>query len=260
MTVRGTNASNTTALDRLSVLSIECDRLGALSPDDADVLVPAIPDWNVEKLVRHVAFVHRMACAALESPASEGMRTVLAAVSKPERGPRAFDDYRESAAAMLELYAGADPAQEVATFGGVGTPDYWVRRQLHEVTVHRFDLQDAVRARGGRESDRADPDAAADGVAEWAEAFLARIPLAQLDGVADRTVHLHTDDGTGMELFLDFTGDEVVVTREHRKGDVALRGSAENMLLTVWRRRPMDVLDVVGDGAVAHALYDSVRI
>lgn len=250
----------TVARSQLNVLSDECDRVAALSADDAEVPVPAISEWSVEKLVRHVTFVHRMACAALTSSASDGMRAAIAGVSKPERGPRAFDDYRESAATMLERYASVDPEQAVATWQGVGTPEYWVRRQLHEVTVHRFDLQDALCARGGPKPDRADPDAAADGVAEWAEAFLTRVPLTQLDGVAGRTVHLHTDDGTGMELFLDFTGDAVVVTREHRKGDVALRGSAEDMLLAVWRRRPLDVLDIVGDGTVAHALYDAVRI
>lgn len=260
MTVSDTNARQEATSRQLSVLSDECDRIGAISASDSDVPVPAIPDWTVEKLVRHVTFVHRMACSALSSPASDGMKAVLSAVSKPQRGPRAFDDYRESARTMLAMYSRAGITDEVATWGGVGTPAYWVRRQLHEVTVHRFDLQDALRASGGPDPDAADADAAADGVAEWAETFLSRVTPTQLDGVAGRTVHLHTDDGTGMELFLDFTGEKVKVTREHRKGDVALRGSAQNMLLAVWRRRPLSVLDIVGDDAVAHALYDGVRI
>lgn len=249
-----------TPYEQLAALSVECERMGALSVDDASAAVPSMPDWTVEKLVRHVTFVHRMACAALEVPAAVGMAKAIAAVAKPERGPYVLDDYRESAQTMLDTYRQVDPGREVPTWGGVGTADYWIRRQLHEVTVHRFDAQDAVHARGGPVPDDADPVGAADGVAEWAEAFLVRAPMDRLSTLAGRTVHLHTDDGTSTELFLDFGGDAVTVTREHRKGDVAMRGSAQNLLLTLWRRRPLEVLDIVGDASVAEALYDGVRL
>lgn len=246
--------------EQLAALSVECARLGALTQDDASTPIPTMPDWTVEKLIRHVTFVHRMSCAALSTPAADGMAKVVAAVERPERGPGVFDDYRESADAALDAYARVDRAQEVPTWAGAGTADYWIRRQLHEVTVHRFDAQNGVHARGGSEPEPADAAGAADGVAEWAEAFLPRIPLDRLPVLVGRTIHVHTDDGTGMELFLDFGGEAVTVTREHRKGDVALRGSAEDLLLAVWRRRPLSVLDIVGDRSVAEALYDGVRI
>ncbi|RRQ25068.1 maleylpyruvate isomerase family mycothiol-dependent enzyme [Rhodococcus sp. Eu-32] len=245
---------------QLDLLAAECTRMGSLSLDDASAPVPSMPDWTVEKLVRHVTFVHRMARAALSAPAADGMAKVVAAVDKPERGPAVLDDYAEAAAAMLDDFRRVDLQQPVATWAGEGTADYWIRRQLHEVTVHRFDAQDAVHARGGAEPDAADPAGAADGVAEWAEAFLTRVPLERVPDLRGRTIHLHTDDGTDMELFVDFTGDAVAVTREHRNGDVALRGSAQDLLLTVWRRRPFETLDVVGDEAVGRALYDGVRI
>ena len=41
------------------------------------------------------------------------------------------------------------------------------------------------------------------------------------------------------------------VTREHAKGDCALRGAASDLLLVLWRRRPMSTIDVVGDADVA---------
>ncbi|WP_072802511.1 maleylpyruvate isomerase family mycothiol-dependent enzyme [Rhodococcoides yunnanense] len=249
-----------TADQQLELLAAECGRMGSLTLDDASTPVPSMPDWTVEKLVRHVTFVHRMARAALDSPADDGMAKVIAAVERPERGPRVLDDYREAAEAVLDAYRRVEMNRAVATWAGVGTADYWVRRQLHEVTVHRFDAQDAVHARGGPEPDPADPGGAADGIAEWAEAFLTRVPIDRVPDLAGRTVHLHTDDGTGMELFLDFTGDTVVVSHEHRKGDVALRGSAQDLLLTVWRRRPLETLDIVGDQAVGLALYDGIRI
>jgi uncharacterized protein (TIGR03083 family) len=249
-----------TSAQQLRSLSAECDSMSSIDVAELDAPVLSMPDWNVEKLIRHVTFVHRMARAVLEFPAVDGMAGVVASVKKPERGPRVLDDYRAAATEVLDAYSSVDLDREVATWAGAGTADYWIRRQLHEVTVHRFDAQDAIHARGGPVPDAADPAAAADGVAEWAEDFLTRVPVDRLPDLRGRTVHLHTDDGTNMELFVDFAGDAATVTREHRKGDVALRGSAENLLLTVWRRRPLETVDIVGDTAVARALYDGVRL
>ena len=41
------------------------------------------------------------------------------------------------------------------------------------------------------------------------------------------------------------------VEREHRKGDAAIRGTASDLLLALWRRVDRPALDVVGDEAVA---------
>jgi hypothetical protein len=41
------------------------------------------------------------------------------------------------------------------------------------------------------------------------------------------------------------------VTREHAKGDCALRGAAHDLLLVLWRRLPLSAIEVVGDAAVA---------
>ncbi|WP_197480922.1 maleylpyruvate isomerase N-terminal domain-containing protein, partial [Rhodococcus sp. EPR-157] len=91
--------------EQLPLLSAECNLMSSLTLDDASSPVPSMPDWTVEKLIRHVTFVHRMALAALDTPATDGMAKVIAGVQRPERGPRAFDDYRESAAAMFDAYS-----------------------------------------------------------------------------------------------------------------------------------------------------------
>ena len=43
------------------------------------------------------------------------------------------------------------------------------------------------------------------------------------------------------------------------KGDVALRGPANDLLLALWRRRSLDSIDVVGEAAVAERLLDVAR-
>jgi hypothetical protein len=109
-----------------------------------------------------------------------------------------------------------------------------------------------------------DADGAADGIDEWARFFLA-IRWAQRFGelpgdLAGGTVHIHgTDDPApvdGAEWLLTFTPEGVEVDATHAKGDVALRGSANDLLLALWRRRPLDSLDVIGDAAFARRLLE----
>ena len=51
-----------------------------------------------------------------------------------------------------------------------------------------------------------------------------------------------------------------VVSKGHAKGDVAVRGSAPDLLLVLWRRRPLTAVDLVGDTAVFDRLVDLIRI
>jgi predicted lipid carrier protein YhbT len=59
--------------------------------------------------------------------------------------------------------------------------------------------------------------------------------------------HFHRTDGEG-EWLVRFEPDKTVVTREHAKGDMAVRGSASDILLFLWGRdNPDSQLDIVGD-------------
>ena len=65
------------------------------------------------------------------------------------------------------------------------------------------------------------------------------------------SVHLHCTDVAG-EWTVRLSDDgTAAVTREHAKGDAAIRGAANDILLVLWRRRPLSTVDVVGDAAVA---------
>ena len=44
---------------------------------------------------------------------------------------------------------------------------------------------------------------------------------------------------------------KLTFTREHAKGSCALRGTASDLLLRLWRRRPIETVDVIGDAEVA---------
>jgi hypothetical protein len=64
------------------------------------------------------------------------------------------------------------------------------------------------------------------------------------------SVHLHCGDVAG-EWTVREADAGFVGVREHSKGDCALRGSASDILLALWRRAPLSHLDVVGDADVA---------
>ena len=51
---------------------------------------------------------------------------------------------------------------------------------------------------------------------------------------------------------------DVEVTREHAKGDCAIRGSASQLLLGMWRRIPMSSLEVIGSTEVASGVKDAL--
>lgn len=250
----------------LEILRAQGGLVAALPADALDATVPSLPDWTVERVVRHLVKLHHWVLGALQLPEGAGIDQVGPLPEVP-KGPACLPAYAEALDALVAHVDGRDPAEPAVTFVGPGTVGWWLRRQAHEVAVHRIDAQDAVHAAGGPAPDPLDADAAADGIDEWARLFLAvrfgqrfgALPAA-LEG---RTVHVHgTDDpapADGAEWLLTFADGGVDVAATHAKGDVALRGPAEDLLLVLWRRRPLDDLEVIGDRAVAEALLDAAR-
>jgi predicted lipid carrier protein YhbT len=73
------------------------------------------------------------------------------------------------------------------------------------------------------------------------------------------SVHLHCTDVAG-EWTVRPVADGFETAREHAKGDAAMRGTASDLLLALWRRIPVSALDVVGDGAVAERFVTATRL
>ncbi|HQV57449.1 MAG TPA: hypothetical protein PKV27_05525 [Ilumatobacteraceae bacterium] len=72
------------------------------------------------------------------------------------------------------------------------------------------------------------------------------------------SVHLHcTDDGLAPgrgEWLIRGADDAVTLTREHAKGDAAMRGSAAGLLGVLDGQAGLDTIDVIGDPAAVEAL------
>ena len=248
----------------LELLLDEGERLAAMPVDALDAPVPSVPGWTLEDVVRHTGKVHRWVTGMLLAGPDGTAPTELASLPK---GPDCLPAYREALGEVLAQLSEHEPDQPVLTFSGVQPASFWFRRQAHEVAVHRIDAADAVVAAGGPVPEPLAVDGAADAIDEWARFFLA-VRWNQRNGpfppeLAGRTIHVHgTDDPApddGAEWLLTFGDGTVAVDATHAKGDVALRGSAEDLLLALWRRRPLDALDVIGDDLLAERLLDLAR-
>ncbi len=72
-------------------------------------------------------------------------------------------------------------------------------------------------------------------------------------------LHLHATDAPG-EWVLRFAGGEVTVTREHAKGEAALRGPASELLLVLYGRAQPGPDSLIGDPAVLRLWTETARI
>ena len=250
----------------LEILRAETSLLAAVPAGSLDAVVPSMDDWTVERIVRHVGKVHQWCRGALLLAPGQGMDDVAPTPGIP-KGPDCLPAYADAAADLIATIESLDPDEARPTFLGPGSVGWWLRRQAHEVSVHRTDAHDAIHAAGGPAPVPVEADGAADGIDEWARFFVA-IRWAQKVGtlppeLAGHTVHIHgTDDpppSDGAEWLLTFGSDGIEVEATHAKGDVALRGPASDLFLTVWRRRPLSSLDVIGDAAFAERLLDLAR-
>lgn len=213
--------------------------------------VPTCPEWTIRQLFRHVGRGNRWAAQIVANRRDEALDPREVPDGKPPKDIDAAIDWLNAGAQLVvDSVDSVGAHTAVWTFIGPRPAHWWVRRRLHEATVHRADAAIAV----GAEYQLA-PELAADGIDEWLEriAVEARADSSPLDVGA--TLHLHaTDDGLGSagEWTITGTNDGIAWSHEHGKGDAALRGSAKDLLLAVVRRHTAadGGLEVFGDTAV----------
>lgn len=232
--------------DLLAALQVIIDRFGqTCASADLTAPVPACPGWNLADLLWHVTEVQSFWGAVVAGRLDEPSAAV-----RPERpADRALTaTYRAGAENLLDALRATPDTTEVWTWSHDQTAGWVLRRIVHESAVHLVDAEQAVGSVDGAEPS-IDAAIASDGVDEFLEHFAARPGGASPLG---GTVHLHCTDVAGEWLVVDGPGDgSLVVTREHAKGDCAIRGEASPMLLALWRRAPLDHLDVIGDADLA---------
>ena len=201
-----------------------------------ETTVPSCPEWTLRDLAHHLGSHHRWVAGNLDQPPDGN------AFKQREEPPadEAIPDWLEAGAEVLATkLAATDPAKPCWTWVPFDqSARFWARRTTQETAMHRWDAQNA-----GGAADDVDPALAADGVDEYLGILGAfrgrRFPEAG-------SIHLHTTDTPG-EWLVRLGPDGIQVTREHAKGDVAVRGPASDVLLVLMGRKNMGAADVLGD-------------
>jgi uncharacterized protein (TIGR03083 family) len=217
--------------------------------------VPTCPGWSLKQLFRHVGRGDRWAAQIVRDRLDAPLDVRSVEGGKPPPDP---------ADAISWLHGGAQRLLDAVELSGVQTPvwtflgerpaNWWVRRRLHETSVHRADASIAL----GREF-TLEPAVAADGITEFLERIAIQAgnndnPLPLEDG---QTLHLHaTDSGLGEsgEWTISVSDGAIAWSHEHGKGSAALRGGATALLLAMSRRTALadTGIEIFGDDAVWH--------
>ena len=232
------------ALDRaaaLGFLEAEIQRIAQLAVvADPTAPVPGCPGWTVTEVVRHVGRLNRVAADLVERLAAEPVDPRTMDLGEPARVEELGEWFAAGGAQLLQVLRDADPEARMYSWAGVPTVGFWIRRLLHETTVHRLDIE--------RAADRVEPvhpAVAVDAVDEFLQnlPFATRPPRAVRDLHGDgETIHLHATDLDGLGL-----SGEWLITLEphgfrwshaHVKGAAAVRGTVTDLLLFVYGRKP----------------------
>ena len=202
-----------------------------------DAAVPNCPGWTTGDLVWHIGEVDDFWGTVVAERMSDP--TTYRQPDRPAGSDELLQFAEGSAARLADALERTETSTPVWTWTSRQDAGFVLRRVAHETAVHRVDAEQAA----GREH-RLDPTLAADGIDEFLEHFR---PRAKVDEPpVGGSVHLHCTDVAGEWVVRDD-----VVTREHAKGDAAIRGPAHDLLMVLWRRQRLDSVDVVGDAAVA---------
>ena len=148
-------------------------------------------------------------------------------------------------AELETVLAGADPSERVWTWAPQQDVAFVLRRQVQEATVHTVDVEQVL-----GDVRPVPTDVGLDGIDEWLEVML---PGALPDGPPPEAhpVVLHAVDADTERTLFPGTRPFPIA---------ALTGTAGDLLLTLWRRVPLEVLTVDGDGLQAAAMIDLVAL
>jgi uncharacterized protein (TIGR03083 family) len=239
-------------VDFRATLLGETQALGAvIAAADPDAPVPTCPGWTINQLLKHVGRGHRWSAQIIAERRLGPLDPREVRDGKPpEDSDGAVDWLNQGAQLVIAAVDRVGPETRVWTFTGPKPAGWWIRRRVHEATVHRAD---AVLAVGGEFELPA--ELAADGVTEWIDLATVGADVHQPPLQRGLTLHLHaTDDGLGPTGEWTITHDEdgLQWSHDHVKGEAAVRGSAVNLLLALTRRRTAAEagIEVLGDEAV----------
>lgn len=229
--------------EHCAALEIEIERFADdLDATDSDTMVPTCPEWAVRDLASHLGVVHRWAQHLVMTlsptrvpPGSLGIDT------------SSIDGewIRTGGNALLRTLRDADPDAAMWAWGVDQHVRWWSRRQLHETLVHRVDVDLAA----GR-APSAEPDVAADAIDEFlvnlGEAGRFSPRVREIHGAGEVVEFQASDVDTRWTIELTAQGFTLIDAPV--RPDATLAGPALDLLLVLYRRRPLASSAVTSSG------------
>jgi uncharacterized protein (TIGR03083 family) len=243
----------------LELVESDTRRLAAVARRDLAVDVPTCPGWTVRDLVLHVAkvYLHKIACTRLG-----------VAPKEPEEWPPPppqgdpVDHLEACLAELVSLLRERGPDAPSATWAPDDqTVGFWYRRMAHEAAVHRVDAEASF--------DQITPvasDLAVDGVDEVLHLFLGGDWSDQAD---DGWRGISPDAGAGKVTEVIAGAHSWRVTLQADRVDVVdgpgaavatIGGRPSDVMLWLWRRIPVEQIEVAGDLDAVTALHDRLLL
>jgi len=238
--------------DYIAAIRREGAAVAAAARAGTDATVPSCPGWTVADLVAHLGVAHRWAYENVSTRATELVRGAKHKFGIEPSDPRLSAWFDEGVEQLTSVLESTDADTPVATFAPPATAGFWGRRMAHETLIHRWDAESAHGQPGPF-----DAELAADGIDEGLNVFVPFVRAGSQVKGSGETFHIHRTDGEG-EWLVTVEDSGVRVSREHAKGDVALRGRAEDLLLWLWHRTPPDNLEVFGDPALLDRWFELI--
>ena len=228
--------------DFADVVECEGQRLFDVAATDFHARVPNCPDWDMTDLVGHVGQVYGYVASLVASPSTDRPTSRF---SDFEPGGEIVAWGKEKLESLVAVCRAAVPGTPCWNWGDGDTIEFFPRRMAHETVIHRRDAEEAV-----GDITPLDSDVAADGVDELIYVGLQHsLNPKRIFDYPNGSLHLHRTDGEG-EWLLKVEDGRLIATREHAKGDVAVRGTGSDLFLYLWGRGGAD-LDIFGDPGLA---------
>jgi uncharacterized protein (TIGR03083 family) len=226
--------------DYAAALTGQNRMLGELLQDaDWSVPVPTCPGWTLLQLLRHVGRGDRWAAQIIADRAAASLDPRLVREGKPPADVSgAIRWLTQSPLTLLTAVDAIGPGSEVSTFVGPRAARWWVRRRLHEATVHRADAAIALGV-----PYELPAELAADGISEWLERLADEQSLGRPPALpAGASLALRATDQDLTESTWSVLGrpEGMRLARQPASADLTLSGPATDLLLALVRRRPAE--------------------
>lgn len=190
-----------------------------LAACDPAARVPACPDWDAGDLLWHLATVQAFWAETVRIRPTEPDREYEQKLPRPDTYDGLLAAYDGWSADLQALLASADPAEEAWHWSSDHTVGATIRRQAHEVLIHRVDAEETA-----GDVTPLDPTLAADGVLEALTLMYGGCPPWGTITPSERVVDVHlTDTGDVLHVALArFTGTDPTDGTTYDEPDLAV--------------------------------------